>query len=475
MIFQTLIDFLNKFLELGVPVIAPSLLFVLALMFRVPLSRALRAAITYGIGFVGIFMVLDMMLASIANASNLLVERTGLKLEIIDVGWPVDTAISFGVPPFATVFLGAIILNLVLFALKWTKTLDIDFHNYYQWVVIASVVYFATGNLVAATIVGLVNFVITLKIADWTARDIEEWWELPGVSIPHMNSMGWWPFALVINWVIDRIPGIKKIRIDVHNLQEKVGILGEPMVIGVIFGLVMGVAAGMPAGDVLNLAIKLGASMVLMPRMISLLMEGLVPIFQAARSFVLERFPGYDFYIGLDAAVLVGKSEVLVNGILMIPVILALAFLIPGNKVMPFADLSVMSFFCLAAVGVNRGNLFRGFLIGAIMCAMMLFGCSAIAPTITAMGQAAGFQTDVTGLYTTIEGGSLFGAQLINMPIFPIIQKNIAFFSNGWAIAGMSVVLGAIALVLFKNLFAIKYTASDLTPERIEELYPMGL
>jgi PTS system galactitol-specific IIC component len=132
-------------------------------------------------------------------------------------------------------------------------------------------------------------------------------------------------------------------------------VLGEPMLVGAVIGLAIGFGAQMALKDVLNLAMNLGASMILMPRMISLLMEGLVPIFQAAREWILQRFPGYDFRVGLDAAVLVGKTEVLVNGMIMVPVMIGLMFILPGNKVLPFADLSVLAFFTMWGVGVNKG------------------------------------------------------------------------------------------------------------------------
>ena len=306
---------------------------------RVPFGRALRAAFTYGIGFIGIFLILDLMLSNIATGAEMLVERTGVSLEIIDVGWPVDAAIAFGVPTFVTVFFGAIIINLVMFTLRWTITLDIDFHNYYQWVIPATLVYFFTDNLIAGTIVGLVNFILTLKIADWTEKDVAEFWELPGVSIPHTNSMGWWPFAYMVDWIIDRIPGLNKIRIDVKGLQEKIGVFGEPMIIGGLIGIGLGIGAGMSTVDTINLMLNLGASMILMPRMISLLMEGLVPVFQSARKWVLNRFPDYDFRIGLDAAVLIGKAEVLVIGMLMTPVMILLAFIMPGKPGSPVCRL----------------------------------------------------------------------------------------------------------------------------------------
>jgi PTS system galactitol-specific IIC component len=469
--FDVLIDALNWFLELGVPIVTPVILFVLSLFFRVPLGRAIRAAVTYGVGFIGIFLVLDLLLGALAGVSELLIQNTGLELEIVDVGWPVLAAVSFGVPTFVTVFLGVLIVNIVMFVLKWTKTLDIDFHNYYHWVVPATVVFFATDNLWVGTLVGVANGVITLKLADWTEQYVADWWELPGVSIPHMSTVGWFPFCYLVNWVLDRIPGLNKIRIDTGQLQERLGVLGEPMLIGLIIGLAMGIAAGMAFQPLINMAMQLAASLVLMPRMISLLMEGLVPIFQSARDWILQRFPGYDFRVGLDAAVLVGKAEVLVIGMLMVPVMIILALILPGNKVLPFADLAILGFFSIWTVGVNRGNLFRGLIIGTLIMTAILYGSAFAAPTLTAMGDAAGFEADTEGLYVSLEAGSIAFSQLINLPVFAMLQQ------NAWLIAAATIVLTAVLLPVFKWVTSLPTLAADLDPEEramlIEAGYPI--
>ena len=461
-----LVTFFNNFLDMGVAVIAPALLFLLALLFKVPLGRAVRSAITYGIGFIGIFAILDMLLAALTGVAETLAQSTGISFEIVDVGWPVLAAIAFGVPTFATIFVGTIVVNIVMFLLNWTKTLDIDFHNYYHWVVPATVVYFATDNLWAGTIVGLVNVVITLKLADWTEKDVAEWWDLPGISIPHMSTIGWYPFANLLDWIIDHIPGLNKIRIDTKGLQEKIGVLGEPMLIGVILGLVLGAGARMTVVDTITMAMNLGASMVLMPRMISLLMEGLVPVFQAARKWMLDHFPDHEFRVGLDAAVLVGKPEVLINGMIMVPVMVLLAILLPGNNVLPFADLSCLAFFTTWAVGVNRGNLFRSLLIGSLICVAILYGAGFVAPTLTQMGTASGFETEVSDLYTSLEGGAITGANMINLVLFSILSM------NGWAIAGIAIVLGAVAMFVFKKIADLPKQHNDLSDEQRADLYP---
>ena len=281
-----------------------------------------------------------------------------------------------------------------------------------------------------------------------------------------MSTIGWYPFANLLDYILDKIPGVNKIRLDTKGLQEKIGVLGEPMLIGVILGILMGLGARMSIVDTLLMAMNLGASMVLMPRMISLLMEGLVPVFQSARKFMLERFPDYDFRIGLDAAVLVGKPEVFIMGMLMVPVMVVLALILPGNQVLPFADLAILAFFTTWSVGVNRGNLFRGFIISIFICATLLYGAGFVAPTLTEMGTMTGFETDVSDLFTSLEGGAITGSNRINVPIFMLLGM------NGWALAGVSIVLGAVALFVFKKISDLPKEHNDLSEEDKADLYP---
>jgi len=463
-----LIAYFNAFLDLGIYITTPIILFVLALIFRVPLGRATRAAITYGIGFVGIFVVLDLLLGALSNVASALVANTGLQLDILDVGWPVLAAVAFGVPTFVTVLIGVLVTNIIMFILKFTKTLDIDFHNYYHWVVPATMVYFTTNNLIVGTIVGVCSAIITLKIADWTEAYVADWWELPGISIPHMSTVGWYPVAYLIDFVIDRIPGVNRIRVDSGNMQERLGVLGEPMLVAFMLGLIMSIVARLPFADILTTAMQLAAALVLMPRMISILMEGLVPIFQSARDWVMARFPSYDFRIGLDAAVLVGKAEVLTIGILMTPIMVLLAIILPGNRVLPFADLAIMTFFMIWAVGVNRGNLFRALIIGTVISSVILYGSAIMAPTITGMGDAAGFVAETEGLYVSLEAGSIYGSQLLHAII-------VAFLGmNAWVIAGIAIVGTAILLPLFRWITKLPRLGADLPEDERERLLELG-
>lgn len=93
-----------------------------------------------------------------------------------------------------------------------------------------------------------------------------------------------------------------------------------------------------------TLMITVAAIMVLFPRMIRLIVEGLMPISDGARKFFQKHFKGREVFIGLDTAVTLGHPTTIAVGLLLIPIMLILASILPGNKVLPLADLPVAPF-----------------------------------------------------------------------------------------------------------------------------------
>jgi len=62
-----------------------------------------------------------------------------------------------------------------------------------------------------------------------------------------------------------------------------------------------------------------------MPRMVSILMEGLNPVSESARDYLNDRFEGSnDIYIGLDAAVSIGHESVIATALLLVPITVGL-------------------------------------------------------------------------------------------------------------------------------------------------------
>lgn len=408
---QTLYDIVQYILSFGATVMLPLVIFVLALVFRIKPAKAFRSALVVGIGFVGVFAIFSLMGEQIGPAAQAIVERTGLSLPAVDLGWAPLSAITWGSPiaPFAIVL--TLLINLVMLAAKWTKTIDIDIWNYWHFAFAGCLVYVATGNFALGLLGSAIAAVIIIKIADWCAPLVQKYCNLPGISLPTLSSAVFFPIGLLGNWILDKVPGINKLHADPETIQKRFGIFGEPMMVGFMLGMLLGLLAGYDFKGVLALAINLGAVMYILPRMVRILMDGLIPISDGVKDFMARRFPDRaDFYIGLDIAVAIGNPAIISTGLLLTPIAILLAFLVPGNQTLPVADLSNMAVFCSMIVVACNQNIVRAVII-AIPCLIGdLLVCSAAAPLITQLATSVGYDTSASGSLVTafLDGGNPF-------------------------------------------------------------------
>ena len=232
---------------------------------------------------------------------------------------------------------------------------------------------------------------MTYKLGDLWAPLLNDYFGLESLTAPHGTSAYMAPVACLVDAVIEKIPGLNKVNISIERLQERIGVLGEPIVMGSILGTIIGFLAGYNPQQALPLGIKMGAVMVLMPRMIKCIMDGLLPLSERAKEVMHNRFgEGADFYIGLDPAVLLGDAEVVTAGILFIPITLLIAIIMPGNRILPFGDLATIGFFIAIAVAVHKGNLFRTLISGSCIMAMTIWITNQTVVWTTTLGQSVG-------------------------------------------------------------------------------------
>lgn len=394
----------NVINTLGATVLLPVMIFIFALVLGTKPGRAFRSAVIIGVAFIGINLVIGLMLGQLGTVSTAMVKSLNIKRDIIDVGWPSAAAIAFGSPVGLWVIPIALLINVVLLIFRVTKTLNIDLWNFWHFAFIGSLVAAATNNLTMGLVAAAVAAAVMLFFADWTAPAVQKFYNLPGISIPHGTSTPTVPLAIPLNWLLDRIPGVRSWDLDPENIQKKFGpTFGDPMVMGLIIGLVLGVLGYLPpvfAGTsnfqsflvgTLGLGINLAAVMVLLPRMVSILMEGLIPISEAARDFMQRRASDREVYIGLDSAILIGHPSVISSALILVPIAILLSVILPGNRILLFADLTVIPF-VLAILGpICRGNIARIVIIGTVVLAFGFFVGNSIAPFMTEVAKNSGF------------------------------------------------------------------------------------
>ena len=139
------------------------------------------------------------------------------------------------------------------------------------------------------------------------------------------------------------------------------------------------------------LGINLAAVMVLLPRMVRILMEGLIPVSEAARDFMSKRASDREVYIGLDSAVLIGHPSAISTGLLLVPIAILLSIILPGNRMLLFADLAVLPFLCSQIAPMARGNILRMVFVGTFLLIFGFYISNALAPVITEVAGGAGF------------------------------------------------------------------------------------
>lgn len=367
-------------------------------------------------GFVGINLVVALLCDNLGPAAQAMIKNFGIQLNAIDIGWPGSASMAWASPIAAFVLPLALVVNIIMLFTKTTKTMDVDIWNYWHFTFCGACVYALTGSFWQAIVTAIIFEIVVLKIADWTAPYMEKYFDLPGVSVPTGSTCSYAPLGIPLIWLIQKIPVIKNLKADPDSIQKRFGIFGEPIFMGLFLGAVLGVLAGYNAGEVAKVGMAMAGVMVLMPRMVKLLMEGLIPISEAARNVLQKRFgENANIYIGLDAAVTTGHPAVIATALILVPITILLAVILPGNNVLPFGDLATIPFIVAMIVAAARGNIVHSVLAGIVVISLSLLMSTAMAEFQTTMGVIANFKMP--------EGSTLISSidqagNLINFIIF---------------------------------------------------------
>ena len=377
---------------LGAAVMMPIIFTILGVCIGIKFGKALKSGLLVGVGFVGLSVITGLLTDSLGEPLKKVTDIYGLSLGIFDMGWPAAASVAYNTSVGAFIIPVCLAVNIVMLLTKTTKTVNIDLWNYWHFAFIGAVVYFACGNIWWGFFAAIICYIITLIMADLTADKFQKYYDgMDGISIPQPFCQGFVPFAVVINKVLDKIPGFDKLNIDAEGMKKKFGIMGEPLFLGVIVGCAIGalackdsqeLVAGIPG--ILGLGIKMGAVMELIPRITSLFIEGLKPISDATRELIARKFKNSaGLNIGMSPALVIGHPTTLVVSLLLIPVVLFLSVILPGNQFLPLASLAGMFYLFPAVLPITKGNVLKTFIVGLIALIVGLYFVTNLAPFFT--------------------------------------------------------------------------------------------
>jgi PTS system galactitol-specific IIC component len=454
---ETLSNVIGFIFSFKAYVMLPAVILVVALAIRMNVGQAALSALKLGVGFAGIFIAFGFFVQQIAPAVTSMVQTRGLDFPVLDVGWPPLAAITWASPIAPITIVMVLALNFGMLALNLTRTINIDIWNYWHFALIGALVQSVSGSLLLGLSATALIAFYSIVVADWSAPHVQRECGLKGISITTLSVNGMLPYATAADRLFDMIPGVRKIGFSRHRaatsgvagdqpaaaaggepgaapkMAPRFGILMEPMAIGALVGVLFGVLAAYDVKRVLELAINAAAVMFILPLCGGLIGKAMEPVSLQLKGIIQRRFPHKTvLYVGMDAGVVMQNNAVIVTGLLLMPISIAIAFILPGNKVLPLGDLANLIAVMSVIVLVTRSNVFRAVIIGIPIIIGYLLISTHLAPLYTTLAAkvgavtAQGYAGDITAF---TDGGnpvrfwflSLFKGDLIAMMAIPVV------------------------------------------------------
>ena len=398
-------------LDCGTTVMLPVMVLILGIIFRMKVADALKAGILIGVGFVGINLMVDLMVGGYAPITEYY-SSVGADYTVTNIGWSGVAAMAWSCNFALFIVPLGFIVNFILVRLKFTRTLNVDIWNYYCYILTAATGYYMFLNLgvnvtistIIAVIIGVACSVWSCKIGDRIAPKWQEYFDMPeGVTCTTFDTLlTHYPVSFVGAWIYDHIPGLKKININAAKLSSgKLQSWGSIPVVSFIISLFLLIITKNQASVVLSSAMTITASVILMPKCVSLLMEGLVPISNSARKWMSSKLKDSgDLLIGMDVSIGLGDPCGMTTTMFLLPISVALAYILPGVNFMPVGLFGGMIWTGHAAAYQAKGNLLKSLFAGTFYLCWSLLTLSWMAGVCTQLAFDAGVVTDMATMVT---------------------------------------------------------------------------
>lgn len=394
------------FSTLGAAVFVPIMLFIIASFMGVGAKKAFTSALLCAVGLTGFNLVIGSYSGVISPVVSQMVENAGVNLPVLDTGWQSTSVIAYSTQ-IGLIFIGvAIFLQIALFFVKWTNVfMASDLWNNYSFMVWGSLLYALTGNLWLALALMVVQNLYILLFSEIAAKRWSTYYQYPNCCMTAPHHLESLPFAVLMNVVLGKI-GFNRINLNAQQLQKRFGIMGEPMFIGLVIGALIALigyynALGQLAtwGIITSSAISTAAVMAVFPKVAGIFASAFTSLTDAYKKKAMASGEGREWYLSVNDAVGYGEPNTLVTGILLIPIMLLIAFVLPGNKILPMLDLVALPYMVEVFVAISHGNIAKSLVSGAIWFSLGMLVCSNLAPAFTEVAVNAGFELSQPGVY----------------------------------------------------------------------------
>lgn len=443
---ELLQNILNSF---GAAVVVPIMLFIVALFLKVEPKKAFQSALNAGIGLTGFNLIINSFVPIVTPVINNMVDQTGINLPVFDTGWQATSVIAYSTQVGVIFLVVGLALQVGLFLLKWTDVfMPSDMWNNYSFMVWGSMLYLITNNMALAMACMIVQNLYVLLFGEIISKRWAKYYNLPGTTLTAPHHVCGVPYAIAMNWVLDKL-GAGKINWDPQTLKKRLGFLGEPITLGLFLGILIGIMGNISAlntlegwGTVLSVGLATSAVMAIFPRVASIFASAFTSLTNASKKTAKGGSGNREWMLSVNDAVGYGEPATLITGLILIPIMVLLAIVLPGNETLPLVDLIALPYMVEMIICVSKGNVFKGIVSGAIWFSIGLYACTFTAPYFTEVAAQVGVSIPEGAMMITSFG-------ILNNPVMALIF--LAFLSENYFLMGGVVALYGAFYFFFKK------------------------
>lgn len=445
----------NFFNVFGATIVVPVMIFMVSLFLKVSPKRAFFSALRAGVGLTGFGWIISSFTPLVTKYIQQMVETAGLNLPIVDIGWQTGSLTAFSSSIGLSFFVFGLLIELVLFLVGITRVfVPSNLWNNFGYMIWGTMAYAATGNFALSFAFMVFVLLYSLIMSEVIADRWSDYYGVKNATINSIHNIETLVPALLLDPLWNLL-GVNKVKLNPESLKTKLGIFGEPMTLGFILGLVIGILGSLKDlasldawGGILGFAMSLAAVMTVFPLITGVFASAFGPLAEAVEKNKKQETETTEavadkkrWFIAVDDGVGFGEPATIIAGLILVPIMVFLALLLPGNRALPVVDLIAIPFMIEAMIAVSKGNILKAILNGIIWFSLGLYAASALGP----------IYTEAVQQYGSVLPQGVVLIMSFNLLAHPLTA--LVFFA--W-ISGNPLLIGATILVYLFFLFLLR-------------------
>ncbi|MBD5068927.1 MAG: PTS galactitol transporter subunit IIC [Lactobacillus sp.] len=382
------------FTAFGASVVVPAMIFIIALFLKVKPKTAMMSAFYAGVGLTGFGWIISQFTPVVTTIIKQMVDNTGIDLPVVDIGWQAGSLATFGSSVGLTFFVFGLLFELIIFALGITKIfMPSNLWNNFGFMLWGTLAYFVTQNFWLSLGLSFFMLLYALLLAEVQADRWSDYYGVKNATVSSLHNIEQVIPALILDPLWNLL-GFNKVKMTPATFKDKLGVFGEPTTLGALLGLIIGIIGNLNNlgdlkawGQILQFAIQLSAVMTIFPLVTGVFAKAFTPLAEeidknrqtkaAEQGEVADELNDKKrWFLGVDDGVGYGEPATIISGVILIPIMVVIAFLLPGNKTLPIVDLIALPFMVESIVALTRGNILKVIANGIVWFTLGLYASS---------------------------------------------------------------------------------------------------